>query len=281
MTNLIFPTDPLSGRGYDDAFTREVSALRWADEVELGSVNHDDLTHYHEVKLRLPQFPDSASLYRGWMLTVDDYRTLYDVTVAKGAPLLTSPDQYATAHRIDGWLEAMAGVTFPTVLVPAGASEDDILFAAADLEGNSFFIKDYVKSRKDEPELSVARSRADLFPTIQRFVEAQDEWLAGGIVIRQFVPLAENRVEVRAWWRDGVWRAVTAHPDYAGQQVPEVPQELLQQVSERLTGLGVAFVSADFTETADGSWKLIEVGDGQVSGFPDDISDDTIVSILS
>jgi hypothetical protein len=281
MTNLIFPTDPLSGRGYDDAFTREVSALRWVDGVELGSVNHDELTHYHEVKLRLPQFPEADSLYRGWMLTVDDYRAFYDATAAKNAPLLTSPDQYATAHRIDGWLNVMVDVTFPTVLVPADATQETVLAAAAALEGDSFFIKDYVKSRKDEPELSVAHGREELFPTVQRFVEAQDEWLAGGVVIRQFVPLAENRVEVRAWWRDGVWRAFTTHPDYSGQEVPDVPQELLEQVSERLTQLGVGFVSADFTETADSSWVLIEIGDGQVSGFPDDISDDTIATILS
>jgi hypothetical protein len=279
MPNIIFPVNPL-GRGYDDAFTQEVSAVNGTAGVELGHVDHDVLSHYHEVKFRISHFPETKSLYRGWMLTVDDYRLLCNKAEVSGVPFLTSPEQYAAAHNINGWLDAMSDVTFPTILVPADSFENDILAAVAGLEGDSFFIKDYVKSRKDDPELSVVHGRENLHDTIQRFVEAQEEWLVGGIAIRQFVPLAENRVEVRAWWRNGEWKAFTTHPDYADRTVPEVPQGLLKTVSDRLTALGVYFVSADFAETANGDWVLIEIGDGQVSGFPGDIDDDTIVHIL-
>jgi hypothetical protein len=281
MTTIILPSDPLSGRGYDEAFSSEAAALRWAEGVTLGTVSHDNLTHYGEAKLRLPSGVEDSSLYRGWMLSVEAYRALHEALVAKGSQLLTSPEQYATAHRIDGWLETMADLTFPTVLVAPEADEATLLAAVADFEGEDFFIKDFVKSRKDDPTLSVAHGRADLAATVRRFVEAQEEWLAGGLVLRQFVPLAEDRVEVRAWWRDGVWRAVTAHPDYSGQAIPTVPKELLETVSERLTSLGLHFVTADFAETAVGNWLLVEIGDGQVSGFPDDVTDETLVSVLS
>jgi hypothetical protein len=280
MTNFIFPSDPLSGRGFDPEYAQEFSVLQ-NNGQELGYLNHDQLTHYSEVSLMIPKFADDTSIYRGWMLNVADYTAFYAATVARNATLLTHPTQYVTAHQIDGWLPEFSEVSFPTVLVSADATEEEILSAVTVLDGDKFFIKDYVKSRKDEPELSVVTGRENLYSTIQRFIEAQGEYLAGDIVIRQFVPLAEDRVEIRAWWRDGEWRAFTAHPDYDGQEISDIPQDLLDVVSAKIQNLGLFFVSVDFTVTASGDWVVIEIGDGQVSGFPATIDPETIISILN
>lgn len=280
MSNFVYPVNPLNGRGYDEAFADEVSVISMP-ENDIATLDHDELTNHNSAVLRVPKFMEGTSVYRGWMLTPQQYELFYQASVEKGVPLTTTPEVYKAAHQIDGWLNTFSDLTFPTVLVPLEDYSADMLETQLrKLSGDKFFIKDYVKSRKDDPALSVANSRADVAGVVQSFLDAQGDWVVGGIVIRQFVPLAEDRVEMRAWWRDGQWRAVTVHPDYSGHQPQEIPEALLEVVSERLTVAGFKFVSADFTQTADGDWVLIEIGDGQVSGFPDSITADEVSAVL-
>lgn len=46
---------------------------------------------------------------------------------------------------------------------------------------------------------------------------------------------------------------------------PKPPRELL----EKYTSLDSPFYTVDFAELTDGSWKVIETGDGGVSGLSD------------
>ncbi len=57
-------------------------------------------------------------------------------------------------------------------------------------------------------------------------------------------------------------------PRYAGIQgtyTPEPPQELI----EKYRHLNSPYYTVDFAELADGTWKIIEAGDGEVSGLSD------------
>ncbi|WP_051838765.1 ATP-grasp domain-containing protein [Streptomyces sp. NRRL WC-3742] len=72
-------------------------------------------------------------------------------------------------------------------------------------------------------------------------------------------------VEARVWWLDGRPILVGPHPD-APHQVVE-PQ--LAGVSSLVRTLGCRFVTTDLARLADGSgWRVVEVGDGQVSDLP-------------
>lgn len=280
MSNFIYLVNPLNGRGYDEAFADEVSAISLPVN-DIATLDHDELTNHKNVSLKVPKFMEGEAVYRGWMLTPEQYKLFYQTALDKGIPLVTTPEIYKAAHQIDGWLDTFYDLTFPTVLIPLEDYSLEMLNSQLQkLDGNTFFIKDYVKSRKDDVSLSIARGRGSVLGVVQAFMEAQDDWLVGGIVIRQFVPLAEDRVEMRGWWREGKWRTVTVHPDYATHKPQPVPQNLLDIVSERLTRSGFKFVSADFTQTAEGNWVLIEIGDGQVSGFPQGITTREVSEIL-
>ena len=282
MTTIIFPRNPLTGLGFDEEFLREVDVMRFADGIQLAHVDHDALVSADAPRFKVINGVDEGeALYRGWMLTAPQYYRLHMAVEKAGLSLFTSHDEYRTAHQIDGWLEAFDGITFPTVLLRADATDEEIREAASVLNTDKFFVKDYVKSQKGDASLSVAESLEALPATVARFIDAQDEWLVGGIVIRKFVELPADRVEIRGWWKEGEWRAFTSHPDYAGKvSTQEIPQELLDDVTNRLNGLGLRFVSVDFTPTVSEGWKVIEVGDGQVSGFPDGLADNIISSIL-
>ncbi|MFE9581014.1 ATP-grasp domain-containing protein [Nocardia sp. NPDC006044] len=40
------------------------------------------------------------------------------------------------------------------------------------------------------------------------------------------------------------------------------------------------FVTADFAQREDGIWRLIEIGDGQVSDRPDSIPPEAVITLL-
>ncbi|MFF5293060.1 ATP-grasp domain-containing protein [Paractinoplanes globisporus] len=72
--------------------------------------------------------------------------------------------------------------------------------------------------------------------------------------------------EVRTWWVDGGCRLMTAHPDTADQPVPvraDVPG-----LAAAVVGPGLPFVTVDLARRVDGRWRVVELGDGQVSDRP-------------
>lgn len=278
MTAIVFPWNPLRERGYDEEFQNEVDAVRYSDLMSF-SIDHDGLTSGIFRTWNAPAETTTAT-YRGWMVTPEQYALMYTGLESKGVILATTPEQYSTAHHINGWVEALNGLTFKTALLPLTPTDEDILAAAAELQVEGFFVKDFVKSLKtSEGFTSVPLD--ELVAAVHKFQEERGDWLAGGIVLREFVNLPEDRVEMRGWWVEGEWRAIAVHPDYTDSEPVAVPGEFLTEVSARLANLGVRFVTADFTSTVDGEWKVIEIGDGQVSGFPNSVDDETILKVLS
>ncbi|GAA4998972.1 hypothetical protein GCM10025734_33140 [Kitasatospora paranensis] len=150
----------------------------------------------------------------------------------------------------------------------------ELVSAAAALGGHGpAIVKDYVKSRKHEwheacfvPDLADAGGLARV---VSRFVELQGDFLTGGIVLRryeEFVRDAAGRAEeARVWWLDGEPVLVGPHPDAPGP----APDPDLSAVRPLVRALGCRFVTTDLALRADGSgWRVVEVGDGQVSDLP-------------
>lgn len=186
------------------------------------------------------------------------------------SPAGTGPSAGLTP--VSGWLPAAPGE------VP---DPQRLAALAAGLPPGSAVVKDYVKSRKHEwaeacyvPDLA---DPAALHRVAARFVELQDEFLAGGVVLRAFETFVAPQgaaAEVRVWWRDGVPGLVTAHPDSAVAEVPE-------PVRAAVEALGCPFVTTDLALRADGVWRVVEVGDGQVSDLHREVDLTAFVQLLT
>nr|BFE78140.1 hypothetical protein GCM10020093_007410 [Planobispora longispora] len=83
-------------------------------------------------------------------------------------------------------------------------------------------------------------------------------------MIRQFERF--TGAQVRVWWVDGEAVFAGPHPD-SPEDVVGRP-EILDEVREAVRNLGVRFVTTDLVRRADGVWRVIEAGDGQVSDWP-------------
>ncbi|MEV5609113.1 ATP-grasp domain-containing protein [Streptomyces sp. NPDC052225] len=227
--------------------------------------------------------------YRGWMLPSASYARLADVLAERGSVLVTDGRRYRRAHELPGWYETFATMTPRSVWLPA---EPKSMLPAARLAGlaaslgpGPVVVKDYVKSRKHEwDDACYVPDGADterLAAVVRRFMELQEDFLAGGIVLRAFEDFTGD--EVRVWWIDGEPSLVTVHPDVQeGTDVAEasLPGQELARVAPLVRALACRFVTTDLALRSDGVWRVVEVGDGQVSDLPAAVNQGCLVEPL-
>lgn len=284
---LLSCTDPLDGRRPDPHFVPEVRAARELGAL-VGLIDHDALlAGYPGDAVRLVPANAGPAWYRGWMIPSARYAALEAALFARGTPLLTTGAQYRTAHELPGWYRVFEGTTPRSGWVgyepgygPEGEPEQALPVAAittiaAELVAagaTAGVVKDYVKSAKHRwatacyvPDLADPDA---LERVVTAFVAEQAEFLAGGIVLREFedftglddAPAAQARV----WWLDDRPVLLTAHPD----NPRTVVEPDLTEVARRVAALPARFVVTDVVRRRDGIWRVVEVGDGQVSDLP-------------
>ncbi|SDP28719.1 hypothetical protein SAMN05660199_03584 [Klenkia soli] len=257
---LLLPRDPLAPRRVDGHFAPEAAAAR-----ELGLptalVDHDELTRLDGDPARAVRGvpADGDAVYRGWMLRSEQYAAMAGALADRDVVLRTSAEQYRTAHELPGWYAALAGVT------PESRWDTD--GDPAWLGSGGAVLRDHSKSLKhswheacfvpDVTDVVAARRVRD------RFLELRGEDLVGSVVVRRFESFTGP--EARTWWVDGRCALVTAHPDTPG----EVPAGAdLDLAAEGVAALGLPFVTVDLVARTDGAWRVVELGDGQVSDRP-------------
>src|SRR3954466_2053837 len=93
---LVLCRDPLEPARPDRAFEAEVAAVERLG-LPYVLVDHDALVRDDEVTpvvRRLPQQHEPVlAAYRGWMVTLTQYRGLYEALAAKGVRLINDPEQ--------------------------------------------------------------------------------------------------------------------------------------------------------------------------------------------
>ena len=273
MTTFIFPSDVFNPRLVDEAFRGQADAIR-----NLGGdivvFDHEELTAGIENRRFVAKGLDLHKgekdvVYRGWMLTVHEYSYLEASLRQRGIKMKTTMPDYQKAHQLPGWYDSFRDLTPKTIwrsqraVGPLGAFADD-------LDSESFIVKDFVKSRKSEWDTACfALNKEVLQDVANEFIRLQveDGTLVGGLVIREFEDLDHNAGEARLWWVNGQLVLATPHPDNPGI-LPPVDQGFIDEIGSCVKTLACPFITTDVALRADGKWRVIEAGDGQVSGLP-------------
>ncbi len=136
---------------------------------------------------------------------------------------------------------------------------------------NRFMVKDFVKSEKstDFPKYfnSDELSEEDFSHWLKVFKEYRSKLYTGGICIKEYVDLkkyGEHTNEWRVFYMNGNILSVSKNFGQRNFTI-EVPKPQI----ERYKKLPGPFYTVDYAELADGSWKILEAGDGHVSGLSD------------
>ncbi|MCW3110489.1 MAG: hypothetical protein JWQ09_4995 [Segetibacter sp.] len=126
---------------------------------------------------------------------------------------------------------------------------------------------------------SISERQDKVKSVIQKFVELQNTDLNEGLVIREFVELNDLTIhsksgmplkqEYRLFFLNGQLLACYDYweeGEYSADKHP--PLDLFKDIAK---GIESNFFSMDIAKTKNGEWVIIELGDGQVSGLPDNV----------
>jgi hypothetical protein len=276
---ILVPADVLRPRRPDEHFAAEAAAAREAGWV-VALVDHDALAAGGDADAAVARVPaGEGAVYRGWMLGAGPYAAMAEALLRRGVTLRTDAGHYRRAHELPGWSAALAGWT-PDTAWTTGDDRAGFDRAREGLGTGAAVLRDWTKSMKhywDEavhiPDLTDADAA---WRVASRLRELRGDEFTGGFVLRRFEHF--TGAEVRSWWVNGECRLLSAHPDTPGE-LPPADLDLSGPAAV-IAGLGLPFVTVDVKQNTDGVWRVIEMGDGQVSDRPASTAAETLVAAL-
>lgn len=246
---LLYPSDPFDRSVVDEAYAAEATAARTAG-VECFTFSYEDFLDTGKVKIRPFTDVPSVMLYRGWMMQPLVYAMFESAVCASGHQLLISPECYTSCHHLPGWYGAISDLTPETIILD---SVEDVSTAISNANWpEGYFVKDFVKSLTTTRG-SIAHSAQEAEDIIRQ-IEHFRGGLDGGVCIRrveQWIPGREDRYFIF----QGVPYGQTA-------AIPTIVEDVASRISSE-------FFSVDIAYRLDGTPRVVEIGDGQVSGIKD------------
>ena len=241
---ILFPSDYFDKKKPDEMFSDQVQAFESLD-FKISTVSLEDL-QFGKVRF-YPALPENEEvLYRGWMISPNEYEQLAGAVLEAKAKPFTTPEQYSLTHYIPNWYPHLAGLTPETVCFSDVDTLEDELRA---LDWKGFFVKDYVKSLKTS--IGSRIESPEQISTVLSEMEKFRGQIEGGICVRRLEAIDETSER-----RYFVVRGEVYSSDN------EAPPPIVKECASRLDS---PFFSVDIVMRDDRELRVIEVGDGQVS----------------
>lgn len=262
--SVLFPADCLDEQRVDTEFTAEWEA---AGQAGLQRILFSQLLWDEQQKLRL--YPSSLEsdelIYRGWMMKPEIYRSFYLRLVDAGLQPITDPDAYALLHLYPGIAPAFGSDTGKLMTI---SSSHPVSIEEVRAEMDSFVMKDEVKSVKGTRfpmQIASSVSQEEFNELRSWFCALRGPLLTGRICLKEYFNLK------RYGSRTNEWRVIYC----AGEMISKEPNSgqpawadpVPDELTERYAALPSPFYTVDYAQLTDGSWKVIEAGDGGVSGL--------------
>ncbi len=272
---ILFPHEPFKPSKVDPSFAEEYGAARVIgfptafydhDALESGSIAG---------ALRRVSSSDSAhrTIFRGWMLPGDLYKAAHEALTAKGYVPEVTPVAYEEAHYLPYAYPLIEGET-PRRAWIEGDDADAVWKLYADFSEKDAIIKDWVKSAKSRWKdgcFIPAGTSEERFREIYRvFREERSKLFNRGVVLREFMPIVERGSDIRGLpvveeTRLFFWHGEVLVPPSSTSPSPLDERARWENIAKRFQS---PFITIDVAYLTDGTWKIVEVGDGGVSGLP-------------
>ena len=238
---------------------------------------------------------EEMAIYRGWMLKPHVYEQLYQALAAKGLALINTPAAYKHCHYLPEAYPVLVGHTPRTTWLRTGpdVALEKVMEALQPFGDRPVIVKDFVKSRKHEwlaaCYIPSATDSSAVERVVTHFVHLQGADLNEGLVFREFMefepltthsqsgmPLTrefrlfvlDTQVMLAApYWEEGEYDTDT-----------HLPLEMVREVAAKVQS---RFFTLDIAKRVDGSWTIVEPGDGQVAGLPASVDVETFYQALA
>ena len=266
MLTVLFPSDYFEPNKPDESFISEYRAAL-ENHINVILLSYDTFLEDGKLQLKGNISTEYPVIYRGWMLKPEKYAELYEKLQNVDLQLITTPSEYKRMHSFPEIYPELIEDTAPMIVYD---DPEKIDYEQIRKTFRKCMVKDYVKSVKgtDFPKCISTEIGEDEFRSlIRKFLSYRGNLYTGGICIKEFLELkryGEKTNEYRVFYCNN--QAITisrnsGQPEY----LPEPPEALIKKYSN----LNSSFYTVDYAEMEDGDWKIIEAGDGQVSGLSD------------
>lgn len=262
---ILFPSSYFNTKKVDEDLQQEYNAVLSTGLCKILIFGYEQW--FDNNKLILNDFPNEEHLaiYRGWMMKPEQYERFYNLLLKKNIRLVTAPKYYILMHIFPNAYKDIKEDTAKMEIYPLKSKIDvEKLKKSFD----KFIIKDYVKSVKGT-EFPVffdqSINQKDFDNWMDVFYKYRGELLTGGICVKEFLDLkhyGKNTNEYRVFYANNKIISVSRNSDQENN-FPKPPKNLI----EKYCNLNSPYYSIDYAELENGNWKIIEVGDGQVSGL--------------
>lgn len=266
---ILFPGNYYSFNNLDDNFAAEFDAVVATQDLDAVLFNFDEFIE--GAPLQLSKDPGSIHkdvIYRGWMMKPELYQRFCRELEAMGLAPFTSPLCYERMHCFPNAAEMFDDQTPKFLVFP---SEDGIVHidaAIVNTEFSRFMFKDYVKSVKGTsfPKyVETPVTQKELDDLVADFIRLRGDLFTGGIVLKEYVDLKKYDGCTNEW-RDFLFNGFSLGIKRNSNQPSYCPAPPEEYVTTRNI-IVCPFYTIDYAELSDGTWTIIEAGDGQVSGL--------------
>lgn len=270
---ILFPSSYFDYRRVDEDLSKEYEAVM--ESGNFGVILYNQSMWENQKKLYLHTIlsdgtSDSSrnAILRGWMMKPEDYARFYDALLKLGVHLVTYPEHYNTMHLFPNIYEVFKSDT-PKIKTYPLFKQIDVSELNASFK--RFMVKDYVKSVKGTDKFpaffETPITQEEFDKAMEVFYQFRAGLLTGGICIKEYVDLKRyNGVtnEYRTFYLNHAV-TITARNSSQPKDLPQPPISLIQKYQS----LTSPYYTIDFAELSDGSWKILEAGDGSVSSIPE------------
>ncbi|MBP5434020.1 ATP-grasp domain-containing protein [Ruminococcus sp.] len=267
VKTILFPSSYFSIRNVDEDLKAEYDAA-----VETGLFDNVLFSYdkwFNEDKLVLNQLIDEPceAIYRGWMMKPEKYVNFYNQLKDRGITLVTSPREYEHFHIFPNVYPEIVSDTAQMIVFPDG---NNLNVEELKKKFNRFMVKDYVKSVKGTSfpkyfDESITQQEFD--EQMEKFYNYRGNLYTGGICIKEYLSLklyGDRTNEYRVFYVNGEIATISRNSGQ-GSYAPLPPKDLI----EKYKSLDSTYYTLDYAELDDCSWRILEAGDGQVSGLSD------------
>ena len=262
---ILFPSSFFHITKVDEDLQREYDAVMTTGLFEVALFGYDQW--FSDGKLIVKNAPDDLHLavYRGWMMKPEQYERFYQLLLESNIKLVTEPAEYERMHIFPNIYERLKEDTAKMEIYPLH-EQIDVNWLKQSF--HRFMVKDFVKSVKGTEfpryfDQNVTQEEFDNWMEV--FYQYRGKLLTGGICIKEFLDLkfyGSRTNEYRVFYINHE-PATVCRNSGQGNYTPLPPRELI----DKYRNLESKYYTVDFAELEDGTWRIMEAGDGEVSGL--------------
>lgn len=223
----------------------------------------------------LPEMEDGTrTVMRGWMVSGEIYEKLYEGLRDRGFEPEVRPSAYEQAHYLPLAYALIEGETTRSEWFEGDDGERAWEMYEKNFREGDAVMKDWVKSAKkawlEGCYIPAGTSKERFLEIYRTFRKVRGKLFNRGVVLREFMPIVERGSDMRGLpiveeTRLFFWHGKILVMPSSGHPCAMDERSRWEEIARRFES---PFMTIDVAYLTDGSWQIVEVGDGGVSGLP-------------